>query len=45
MEIETLWSINDLASAHEMIDWKNARTLAEQKAQEQAGKANEMARR
>ena len=30
MVIETQWSINDLADAHEMISWENARVLAEQ---------------
>lgn len=24
MDIQTQWSINDLADAHEMIEWKNA---------------------
>ncbi len=45
MEIETQWSINDLANAHEMINWHNARILDEQKAQAQIKKANEAARR
>lgn len=29
MEIQTQWSINDLADAHEMISWQNARIEAE----------------
>ncbi len=35
MVIQNEWSINDLADAHEIIEWKNARTLAEQARQEQ----------
>ena len=34
MEIETQWSINDLADAHEMINWHNAGIRAEQEEQE-----------
>ncbi len=30
MEIQNEWSINDLADAHEMIEWRNARTRAAQ---------------
>jgi hypothetical protein len=45
VEIETQWSINDLANAHEMISWKNARILDEQKAQALVRKANEAGRR
>lgn len=33
MEIQTQWSINDLADAHEMISWKNEGILAEQEQQ------------
>lgn len=39
VEIETQWSINDLADAHEMIEWSNASTRAEQKRQEMERKA------
>lgn len=33
-EIQNEWSINDLADAHEMIEWHNARTLDAQRQQE-----------
>ena len=39
MVIQTQWSINDLADAHEMISWQNAGVLAEKLAQELARKA------
>ena len=39
MEIQTQWSINDLADAHEFITWHNERTRAELKAQEQKQEA------
>lgn len=45
MEIETQWSINDIANAHEVISYKNACILDEKMAQERVRKANEAARR
>lgn len=39
MEIEGQWSINDLADAHEMIEWQNASTLDAKKQQELERKA------
>ena len=35
MVIQNEWSINDLADAHEMIEWHNARTRDAQKRQDQ----------
>lgn len=34
MDIETKWSINDLADAHEMINWHNAGIRDEQEKME-----------
>lgn len=34
VEIQTQWSINDLADAHEMISWRNASTLDAQRKQD-----------
>lgn len=39
VEIETEWSINDLADAHEMVSWKNAGILEEQRVRELNAKA------
>ena len=34
IEIQTQWSINDLADAHEMISWRNACIAEERRKQE-----------
>jgi hypothetical protein len=41
MEIETQWSIDDLADAHEMIEWNNASII---EAQDQAKRERDAAR-
>ena len=39
MTIQNEWSINDLADAHEMIEWQNASTLDAKRKQELESKA------